>query len=174
MEEMKTRDELHHSLFRSVFNRLLRTAAQYVPMTNGMRIHLHRLRGARIGRGVHIGADVYIDDEFPELLTLEDYSGLAVGARVLCHQRDFSQIGKDCIKYPRQCRIIAKPVTIKRGAVVYGWATVMPGVTVGEGAIVGVGSVVTRNVLPFTMVAGVPARLIKKLPSPLKTEHRRL
>lgn len=40
-------------------------------------------------------------------------------------------------------------------------ATVMPGVTVGNGAVVGAGAVVTRDVAPFTIVAGVPARPIR-------------
>ena len=39
---------------------------------------------------------------------------------------------------------------------------VLPGVTIGEGAIVAAGSVVTKDVPPHTIVAGVPARVIKK------------
>ncbi|NCO61816.1 N-acetyltransferase, partial [bacterium] len=41
-------------------------------------------------------------------------------------------------------------------------ATILCGVTIGERAIVGAGSVVTHNVLPDTIVAGVPARLKRK------------
>ena len=40
---------------------------------------------------------------------------------------------------------------------------ILKGVTIGEGAIVGAGSVVTRSVPPFTVVAGNPARVIKEL-----------
>jgi len=39
----------------------------------------------------------------------------------------------------------------------------MPGVTIGEGAVVCAGSVVATNVAPYTMVGGVPARLIRRL-----------
>jgi UDP-2-acetamido-3-amino-2,3-dideoxy-glucuronate N-acetyltransferase len=42
-------------------------------------------------------------------------------------------------------------------------ATILCGVTIGEGAIVGAGSVVTKDVLPYSVVAGNPARLLRKL-----------
>jgi len=54
------------------------------------------------------------------------------------------------------------PVTIKRGASVGTNATVLAGVTIGEGALVGAGSVVTKDVEAHAIVAGVPARVIRK------------
>jgi len=47
-------------------------------------------------------------------------------------------------------------------------AIILPGVTIGEGAVVGAGSVVTKDVEPYTIVAGNPARFIKKRESDLK------
>ncbi|MEH1965208.1 MAG: acyltransferase [Nostoc sp.] len=41
-------------------------------------------------------------------------------------------------------------------------AIILPGVTIGEGAVVGAGSVVTKDIEPYTVVAGNPARFIKK------------
>jgi acetyltransferase-like isoleucine patch superfamily enzyme len=52
---------------------------------------------------------------------------------------------------------------VKRGASIGSGATLLCGVTIGEGALVGAGSVVTRDVPDFTVVAGNPARVIKKL-----------
>jgi acetyltransferase-like isoleucine patch superfamily enzyme len=57
------------------------------------------------------------------------------------------------------------PTLIKRGASIGSSATILCGVTVGEGAIVGAGSVVTKNVAPHTVVAGNPARVLKKVPA---------
>ncbi|MEJ2616181.1 MAG: acyltransferase [Ignavibacteriaceae bacterium] len=52
---------------------------------------------------------------------------------------------------------------IKKGASVGSSATILCGITVGENSIIGAGAVVTKDVPPNTVVAGVPARIIKKL-----------
>ncbi len=53
---------------------------------------------------------------------------------------------------------------IKRGASIGSSATLLCGITIGERAIVGAGSVVTKDVPPYTVVAGNPARILKTLP----------
>ncbi|HYP91159.1 MAG TPA: acyltransferase [Polyangiaceae bacterium] len=54
-------------------------------------------------------------------------------------------------------------IVIEDGAWLASRCTVLPGVTIGAGAIVAAGSVVTRNVPPQTLVAGVPARVVREL-----------
>lgn len=56
-----------------------------------------------------------------------------------------------------------KPITIGEDVWIGGGASVMPGVTIGDGAVVGAGSVVTKDVAPRTVVAGNPAKVIKRL-----------
>jgi len=53
-----------------------------------------------------------------------------------------------------------EPVTIKRGATIGARAVILPGVTIGEYAMVGAGSVVTKNVAPRTLVYGCPAQIM--------------
>lgn len=55
-----------------------------------------------------------------------------------------------------------KPITIGANAWIAGWSIVLPGVIIGEGAVVGAGSVVVKNVEPWTVVGGNPAKFIKK------------
>ena len=55
------------------------------------------------------------------------------------------------------------PTIVKKGASVGSNATILCGVTIGEGAIVGAGSVVTKDVPPFTIVAGNPAQVFRKI-----------
>lgn len=52
---------------------------------------------------------------------------------------------------------------VKKGASIGANATLLPGVTVGEGALVGAGSVVTKDVAPYTVVFGNPARFIRDI-----------
>ena len=57
----------------------------------------------------------------------------------------------------------AKPIHIRDNAWIAANVVILPGVSVGEGAIVGAGSVVTKDVPPATVVAGYPARTIRKI-----------
>src|SRR3954465_10798313 len=59
------------------------------------------------------------------------------------------------------------PTLIKKRAAIGSGTTLLCGITVGENAIIGAGSVVTKDVAPNTIVAGNPARLVRKLTSPL-------
>lgn len=61
---------------------------------------------------------------------------------------------------------VCVPTYIKRGASIGSGATLLAGITVGEHALVGAGSVVTRDVPPWTVVAGNPARILRRLESP--------
>jgi acetyltransferase-like isoleucine patch superfamily enzyme len=61
-----------------------------------------------------------------------------------------------------------RPVTIGDDVWIGHGCKIMPGVTIGEGAVVGAGSIVTRDVPPFTLVAGIPAKPVRDLrPIPL-------
>jgi len=55
------------------------------------------------------------------------------------------------------------PTRVKKGASIGSSATILCGVTIGEGAIVGAGAVVTKDVPPYTIVAGNPARVIRSI-----------
>lgn len=59
--------------------------------------------------------------------------------------------------------IVGKPIVIENGAWIGANVTILPGVVIGQGAVVGAGAVVTKNVPANTVVAGVPAKVIKEL-----------
>jgi acetyltransferase-like isoleucine patch superfamily enzyme len=59
--------------------------------------------------------------------------------------------------------LVVKPIVIKRNAWIGAAATILPGVTVGENSVVAAGSVVTKDVPANTLVAGVPAKIIREI-----------
>ena len=59
--------------------------------------------------------------------------------------------------------LLLKPIVIKRNAWIGAAATILPGVTIGENAVVAAGAVVTADVMPNTIVGGVPAKFIKNI-----------
>ena len=65
--------------------------------------------------------------------------------------------------HPRSIDLGEQPVTVGNDAWVGANACVLRGITIGEGAVIGAGSVVTHDVPPFTIVAGSPARVIREL-----------
>jgi acetyltransferase-like isoleucine patch superfamily enzyme len=63
-----------------------------------------------------------------------------------------------------RCGMMApRPVVVRRGAWIGARTTVLPGVTIGEGSVVGAGSAVYHDVPPHTLVAGSPARAVRRL-----------
>jgi acetyltransferase-like isoleucine patch superfamily enzyme len=108
-----------------------------------------------IGSKVWIGPHTYFD---ARALVIEDNVGIGPGTRILGSMhtgipRDIPVIQTD---------LVIKPVRICEGSDIGVNAVILPGVTIGEGAIVGAGAVVTKDVKPKTVVAGVPAKLLKK------------
>ena len=107
--------------------------------------------GITIGAGVHIGDSSRFDWCHGRHITICDGAIIAPGVRILCHDASSrSRIGGTWVA----------PVTIGEGAFVGVESVLMPGVTVGAGSIVAAGAVVTQDVLPGIIVAGIPARQI--------------
>lgn len=118
--------------------------------------------GCHVGKGCFIGDNVRIDTGHSDMITLEDGVSVAGGTRLLCHQRDFCDyyVGSDYLKLG----YIVKPIVLKKGCLVGMESFVMPGVTIGEGAIVGAGSLVTKDVPAWTIATGRPAKVVKQIP----------
>jgi acetyltransferase-like isoleucine patch superfamily enzyme len=59
---------------------------------------------------------------------------------------------------------VLKPIVLKKGCLIGMESFVLPGVTVGEGAIVGAGSLVTKDVPAWTVATGRPAKVVREIP----------
>ncbi len=139
--------------------RLCKLAAKLVP---GLRLRLWLLRAA----GTQIGRDVYIGEELIIVEILEDReTHVKVGDRVSIAQRVTIVTASDP-NYSRlydHVNVVRGKVEVNDDAWIGAGAIILPNITIGRGAIVGAGAVVTKDVPDFTVVAGVPARRIKKL-----------
>ncbi len=126
------------------------------------RASLLRRIGCHVGKNVFIGEYVRVDIWHADMVYIEDDVSIASGSRLLCHQRDFSNycVGDNYL----DLGYIVKPVRLCKGCLIGMESFVMPGVTVGEGAIVGAGSLVTKDVPAWTVVAGRPAKVLKVIP----------
>jgi acetyltransferase-like isoleucine patch superfamily enzyme len=120
--------------------------------------------GVRVGGGTMIGENSFLDG----------YSGLTIGRNVLI-AHNVSIIAEDHGYATRRTPIRYQPKTT--GPVVVGddvWvgcgARILKGVTIGTGAIIGAGAVVTTDVPPYSIVGGVPARVIGMRPDDTLSE----
>ena len=124
-------------------------------------INLYRMGigGITIGNNCFLGDGVTLDTA--ERITLEDGVTLSFDVMVLTH----TNVGyKD---HPVQAHIpsVAKPTIFKKGCFVGVRATILPGITIGEGAAVAAGAIVTKDIPAKTLAGGVPARMIRKFKS---------
>ena len=143
----------------AVGKRWLHVVARYAPLPPAARASLHRLRGVHIGERVFIGTEVFIDDAVPSSVTLEDDVTVIAQTTILGHTyypHHFHGLLGD-----EETRSRLR-TTVRQGAYLGLRSTILAGVTVGEYAIVGAGSVVTADVPPYAMVAGVPARVVRE------------
>lgn len=149
------------STLKKIRGKICSTLAKY-PVTQKSPVYWWRKCGYSIGKNASFGPDCLIwawHHLDTNNVVIED--SVSIGPRVMIISRTHptSQIEM----YGKTTSSIPTKVIIKRGAWIGAGAIILPNVTIGEGAIVGAGAVVTKDVLPHTVVAGVPAKMIRKL-----------
>lgn len=114
---------------------------------------------ADFGKNIHIGKFVFINAG----CSFQDQGGITIGdGCLLGHNTVIATLNHD--ENPaRRNDLIPAPVVIGNRVWIGSNATILPGVTIGDNAIVAAGAVVTKDVPPDTVVAGVPARILRKI-----------
>jgi len=159
-------------LYRDIVKYSIWHFSSYFPMFQTLMVTKIRAitwkwLGVNIGKNVLIGYGVYLDVPSLKRLTIGDNVLISAESLFLLHKRDMSKYdvnGFQC-NLPMQEGYIKICSNVQIGM----RAMFLPGVTVGEGAVVAAGAVVTKNVEPYTVVAGNPAKVIKNL-KPQATE----
>lgn len=114
-------------------------------------------KGAVIGKNCKISSHTFIC----EGVTIED--NVFIGHNVTFINDRYPRSTNPDGQLQTEADWVCVPTRIKQGASIGSSATLLCGITVGENAIVGAGSVVTKDVPPNTVVAGNPARIMKKV-----------
>jgi acetyltransferase-like isoleucine patch superfamily enzyme len=159
---------------RVIWRALARRVGNGLEVASG--VGFKHLETFEIGHGVFIGAQSYLQGRFdgtcviadhvwigPQSyfdareLIIEEYVGWGPGAKVLGSTHTALPIDVPIV----QTDLEIKPVRIGAWADIGVNAVILPGISVGRGAIVGAGAVVARDVPPFAIVAGVPARFLR-------------
>ncbi len=146
-----------------------------------LRVPFLKLLGSKIGPGTIVhrvtffnhyrggfgnfqtGADCFVGDEclldLADRIQLESQVTLAERVTVLTH----TNVGYADHPLQRYFPSFTSPVVFRSGCFIGVNATILPGVTIGEGAFIAAGAVVTESVPPHTVVGGVPARTLRVL-----------
>lgn len=144
---------MEEKIIRGSFNRILHLLARFGPGATSVRPFLHKLRGVKIHGKVFIGDDVYLENAHPDCIEIHDGAQIVLRTNIITHFRGSGKI------------IIGKNVWIGMSCNI----ATTPGqtLTIGEGAVVGMGSTVTRDVPPYTLVIGSPAKPKFKVTVPM-------
>ncbi|HVR40184.1 MAG TPA: DapH/DapD/GlmU-related protein [Thermoanaerobaculia bacterium] len=129
---------------------------------NRSRLLFYELTNVAIGEDTILNAGLTIYDEFEARVTFGKRVAVATGVTIVASSNpNNSELAH--IEYVREHLTKLDRVSVGDDAWIGTGAILLPGVEVGQGAVIGAGAVVTRSVDPYTVVAGVPARVVRRL-----------
>lgn len=137
------------------YSQLMAQAGKNLSVSEGVRVNNPNM--VSIGDNCYFGAGVQF---YPwnESISIGNDVLIAADVRMITRKHGFAKMN---IPMSEQGYTNA-PIVIEDDVWIGFQAIILPGVTIGRGSIVGAGAVVTRDVEPYTIVGGVPARLIRK------------
>lgn len=141
------------SVIRRSLNRFLHLLSRLLPGGESLRIWLHRKRGVRIGEGVFIGDDVYIENEYPEAVEIQDGAQINIRSVIIAHTRGMGGV------------VIEKNVYVGAGCIIAVSSNRV--LTIGEGSVITAGSVVSASVPPFTLFGSDKGKALAHITKPL-------
>ena len=138
----------------------------------GKRTEIFNFSNVKIGSHCLIQDHVYIRAGFQGNITIGNYCAINSFAKLFGHGGivvgDFTQLGPGSLitttthNYSEDLKTEFKKVELGRWVWIGAYAIVLPGVTIGDNSVIGAGSVVTKDIAPYSVAAGSPARVIRK------------
>lgn len=151
-------------LYREILLYALWHFSSYFPlfptlMFGKIRAITWRWMGVKLGPNAGIGYGIYLDVGGLKRLTIGKNVLIGAESLILLHRRDMRQYyqGMNAHDIPMKEYFTTIGDNVQIGM----RAMIMPGVTIGDGAVIGANSVVTKDIPPYAIVAGQPAKIIK-------------
>ena len=117
------------------------------------------------GKNLFLGSNITINYNVTILdirkVTIGDYTMIGPGTLISTVGHTLSPKGR------RSHASFAKPINIESDVWIGGNVVILPGITIGRGSVIGAGSVVTKDIPPFSVAVGSPARVIKTIENDL-------
>lgn len=111
------------------------------------------------GKNIHIGKNVFINSG----CRFQDQGGIYIGDGALIGHNVVIATLNHCFAPEHRQDLIPSPVHIGKGVWIGSGSIILPGISIGDNAVIGAGSVVTRDVDANTIAAGNPARVIRRI-----------
>lgn len=143
---------IRRSLVRRGLNRFLHLLCRFGPGGTSLRPFFHRVRGVQVGKNVWIGDEVYLDNDFPECVEIQDGAMIELRTTIVAHTHGAGRV------------VIGRNAFIGAGAVIVtaGNRTLV----IGEGAVIMASSRVTGNVAPYTLYGSDSYKPLAKITKP--------
>lgn len=145
------RNSMHYwprlaGFWRSGWNLFWISVARYMPWLN-IKSAIYRMLGMKVGKDAAFGLMVMVDIFFPQDIAVGDNTIIGYNTTILTHEYLIREWRRGRVEIGHRVMIGAN-------------CTVLPGVTIGDGAVVGAHSLVNRSIPAGAFAAGVPARVI--------------
>lgn len=140
--------------FKRYWHMLILKLANTLPISKFTRADMYRKAGVSIEKGVVRIGKIHVDTIHPEDIHIGNGSVIADGVHLITHFMD--------VKNMREFAYFRGEIRIGRFCYIGTNTIFTKGVTIGDGAIVGAGSVINKNIPPYEVWAGVPAKFICK------------
>lgn len=142
---------------------------ELIPSAKGKGLAVFAPLYCEYGVNIHVGKECFVNYNgiFLDVSPIVLGDGVWIGANVTLATPNHPLVAEERLNadYPdgRHDFEYSAPITIKDGCWICSSVTICGGVTIGENSVVAAGAVVTRDVLPNSLVAGVPARVVRQI-----------
>jgi acetyltransferase-like isoleucine patch superfamily enzyme len=143
---------------RNIYKKILKFLFSISPLLN-LRIFLLRLAGYKIGRNVYIPGDLKISDMSSRQNHLLIQDRVSIGPGVIL----ITDSGPNNSHLINIFPLKSGRIVIENDAWIGAGAIIMPDVRIGECTVIGAGSVVTKDIPPFSVAIGLPAKVTKEI-----------